>query len=118
METGLQQQIQLALENLDNKQVKNSKVKNELMQAREHIISLQGKLSAVQAKKKELCDQLQNQSSDDEDALKDQCKKLTQENTTLKNGMQALTMRMCKDIEDKKNNEENLAQALKDIYEE
>lgn len=108
METGLWQQLQLALEDLDNEQMENNKLENELMQAKEHIISLQGKLSVVQDKRKGLCDQLQNQSSDEEDVMKDQCQKLTKENTILKNEMQALTMRMCKEIEDKKKNEENL----------
>lgn len=113
METILQQQLQLALEDLDDEKEKSNKLNNELRQAREYIISLQGKLSAVQAKSKELYDQIQNQSSDEEDALKDQCQKITQENTILKNEMQALTMRMSKEIEDRKKNEENLAHTLK-----
>lgn len=98
--------------------MENSKVNNKLMQDREHIISLQGNISSIQAKRKELFDQLQNQSSDEEDALKDQCWKLTQENTLFKNEMQALTMRMCKEIKDRKKNEENLAQSLKDRSDE
>ncbi|XP_059070961.1 uncharacterized protein LOC131862125 [Cryptomeria japonica] len=54
METGLQQQLRLALEDIDNGQMENIKLKSELKQARERIISLQGNLSAIKAKRKEL----------------------------------------------------------------
>lgn len=44
----------------------------------------------------------------------DEADKLERENVALKNEMQSIMMRLTKEIEDRKKNEENLAQSLKE----
>lgn len=48
----------------------------------------------------------------------EQCENVTIENVVLKHEMESTMMRMKKEIEEKKKNEENLAQSLKEKYEE
>lgn len=72
-------------------------------------------MSTAQARRKEL---LQNQDDEEKDVLKEQCQKLSRENMVMRNEMQALTMRMSKEIEDRKKKEENIAISLKDISKE
>lgn len=118
MEMSLRKEFQVALEDFYAETLKNMKLQDELRSTKEFIFTLQERLSSAQAKRKELCDQLQNQDDEEKNALKDLCQKLIQENGVMNNEMQALTMRMSKEIEDQKKNEENLAKSRIDKYDE
>lgn len=61
---------------------------------------------------------MQNQDDEEKNALKEQCQKVSQDNGVVKNEMQDLIMRMSKEIEDRKKNEQNLGKYLKDISKE
>lgn len=97
MDMALEKKLEMALEDYDAKRLENLKLQNELNSAKEFILVLQEKLSSIQARRKEL---LQNQDDEEKDALKEQCHKLSQENMVMKNKMQFITMRMSKEIKD------------------
>lgn len=61
---------------------------------------------------------MQNQDDDERNSFKEQCHKPSRENATIKNEIQALTMRMSKEIEDRKKNEEDISKSLKDRFDE
>lgn len=115
MEIILRKELQVALEEYDVERLRNMKMQDDLISTKELIFTLWDGLSSTQAKRKEL---LKNQDDKEKDALKEKCQKPSQENIVMKNEMQALTMRVSKDIEDQNNNEENLSITLKDRSEE
>lgn len=71
-------------------------------------------LNKSREKRKERVDQLKQKESQNivEEALKEkteECDRLTKANTTQKNEMEAIAMRLTKEIEERKKNEEKLA---------
>lgn len=93
----------------------NLKRQDELNYAKELILFLQGRLSSVQARRKEI---LQSRDDEKKGALKEQCQKLSHENMVMENKMRVITMRISKEIEDQKKKEENLVVSLKKKFEE
>lgn len=115
---SLRQQLEGALEDFDAKKLKNIKLEDELKTTREFIKALQDNLVIEKNNRKELYVQLQNQDDEERETLRDIVDKLRQENSNMKNEMQDLTMRPCKDIEDRKRNEEDLARRLNERSDE
>lgn len=112
---AMEKQLEMALEDYDTKRMKILKLQEELIFANEFILILQERLSSAQAKRKEL---LQNPDDEEKNALKEQCQKLSQANMLMKNEIQGLTMRLSKDIEDRKKKKNNLVISLKNKFDE
>ncbi|XP_059071917.1 uncharacterized protein LOC131871232 [Cryptomeria japonica] len=121
--SGLQQQLLVALYDLDQSIAKVHKLKVNLKDVENFIQSLKEKLDKSREKKRELCDQLkqkESQSIDDDhfnEALKEktkECEKLAKDNVVLKHEMEFIVMGLTKEIEGRKKKEENINQSIKD----
>lgn len=110
-------QLEVALSDYDAEKLKNIKLEDDLKAAQDIIQALQENLTIARNKRRELCEKMQNEN-DGKETLSDLMNKLKQENMTTKNEMQDMTMRFCKEIEDRKKNEEDLTRRLNDAANE
>lgn len=109
----------MVLEDLDAAMKEKSSLRRSLEAAKIFIESLKEQVNTSREKRKEPMDKLKEkeEQSIGNKALQDkidECEKLAIENAVLKNEMQSIVMKLTKEIEDMKKNEENLTQSLKD----
>lgn len=111
----MKRKLEMALEDYDVERMKNLKLQEELNSTNEFILILQERLSSSQAKRKEL---LQQSDDEEKNSLKEKCQKLSQVIMLMKTEMQDLTMKLSKDIEDRKKKEDSLVLSLKNKFDE
>lgn len=99
-------------------------MKANLKDAKKFIQSLKDQLNKSREKRKDLVDKIkekQSQSIDDQ-VLKEkteECEKqFARVNAVQKNTIESIMMKLTKEVEEMKNNEENLSQLLKDKFDE
>lgn len=110
-------QLEGALLDYDAEKLKNIKLEDDLKAAQNIIQALQENLAISRNKRRELCEKMKNEN-DEKETLSYLMNKLKQENMTRKNEMHDMTMRFCKEIENRKKNEEHLTRRLNDVANE
>lgn len=98
-------------------------MKTNLKDVKNFIQTLKDQLIKSKEKRKDLVDQLQKKESQgiDEAVLNEkieECDRLARANVVQKNEMEAIVMKLIREIEERKKNEENISQSLKDKFEE
>lgn len=116
MDFGLQRQLSVALEDIDATRKEVSTMKRNLSAVDDFIETLKEHVSTSREKRNELMDKLKER---EEKIIKNQdktneCEKLSRDNAVLKNEMQSIVMKLTKEIEDQKKNEETPTQSLKE----